>query len=135
VAEEQGCREVNGVGALLQILIKQHGGKTMFGSALTFLLVAWTGMEAGWIPTPATRAYVDQAITTGTKGLDYIVKQAIEADVDVVAYEVTCMRETWKQSQLNRLRDQYRDLVGENYPEKNCDELERRVQRMVGQVR
>jgi hypothetical protein len=122
------------VGALLQLLLKQHGGKTMSGVVILFVTLAVTGFESGVIPVPATRAYVDQAITTGTKGLDYIVKQAIEADVDVVAYEVTCMRESWKQSQLNRMRDQYLELVGEPYTEKNCEELERRVQRMVGQV-
>jgi hypothetical protein len=123
------------VGALLQLLIKEHGGKTMLGTVLTFVLLGYTGMEAGILPIPATRSYVDQAITTGTKGLDYIVKQAIEADVDVVAYEVTCMRESWKQSQLNRMKDQYRELVGEPYSDKTCEELERRVQRMVGQAR
>jgi hypothetical protein len=119
------------VGALLQLLLKQHGGKTMTGSALTFLLVAWTGMESGWLPTPASQAYVDQAIATGTKGLDYIVKQAIEADVDLAAYEVNCMSEWQKQSQLDRLKGQYRELVGEPYVDKSCEELERRVQRVV----
>jgi hypothetical protein len=123
------------VGPLLQLLLKQHGGKTMAGTVLTFLLVAWTGVEGGWIPVPATRAYVDSAITTGTKGLDYLVKQAVEADVDMVAYEVECMRETWKQSQLNRLKEQYRELTSEEYQNKTCDELERRAQRMIGQQR
>src|SRR5688572_28938742 len=106
----------------------------MLGSALTFLLVAWTGMEAGYIPTPASRSYVDEAIATGTKGLDYLVQQAVEADVDMAAYEVQCMNERWKQGQLQRLKDQYRELVGAPYVDKECTELERRVQRMVGAV-
>lgn len=123
------------MGALLSLLIKEHGGKTMLGSTLTFLLVAWTGMEAGYIPTPASRDYVDQAIATGTKGLDYIVKQAIEADVDLASYEVRCMNERWKQGQLDRLKEQYFELVGEPYSDKNCEELERRVSGIVGLAR
>lgn len=107
----------------------------MLGSTLTFLLVAWTGMEAGYIPTPASRDYVDQAIATGTKGLDYIVKQAIEADVDLASYEVRCMNERWKQGQLDRLKEQYFELVGEPYSDKNCEELERRVSGIVGLAR
>lgn len=107
----------------------------MVGTTLTFLLVAWTGMEAGWIPTPASRDYVDQAIATGTKGLDYIVKQAIEADVDLASYEVMCMREWQKQGQLDRLKGQYYELVGERYADKTCDELERRMQGLVTRSR
>lgn len=125
------------MGALLLLLFKEHGGKTMTGGILLTLLVGSAVMDAMGVslPIPATRAYVDQAITTGTKGLDYIVRQTIEADVDMAAYEVQCMGENWKQSQLNRLKEQYYDLVGTAYVDKNCAELERLVQRMEGQVR
>lgn len=120
------------MGALLALLLKEHGGKTMTGGVLTVALLMWTGMEAGVVPVPASRGYVDQAIITGTKGLDYLVKQAIEADVDLAAYEVQCMNERWKQGQLERLKEQYRELVGAPYADKECSELERRVQTARG---
>ena len=117
---------------LWQFLAKEHGGKTV--SVTTIIAAVAVAIQLGWEPpVPATRGYVDQAITTGTKGLDYLVQQAIEADVDLVAYEVRCMNESWKQSQLDRLKAQYRELVGSAYVEKDCVELERRVQRVVGQ--
>lgn len=121
-------------GDLAKTLVTEHKGKTMTGGLATMIaLIAW-GMDAGVVPIPATRDFVEEAISHNTKGLDYLVRQAIEADVDIAAYEVKCMAERWKQGQLERLKEQYEDLVGSAYIEKDCEELERRMARYFANI-
>lgn len=118
---------------LLKSLFDEHKGKTVTVSISTLVALLVMGANAGFVPVPATQAYVDAKVTQATKGLPYLVKKEVEADVDLTWYDVICMREFQKQGVLNQMVTQYRDLVGEPYQPKTCEELQQRLHREESQ--
>lgn len=106
-------------------LLKTHGGKTVTISFSTLAALVWLGTEAGYVPVPATRDYVDQVVGEQTKGLDYLVRKELEHDLDVLNYVVACMGDVRQGGALRRLEEQYLEWFEVSYRHKSCEQLER----------
>ncbi len=130
------------MGAFVSALagLSNHKGKTVLAVIATVLSLGWSGMEAGIIPRVATENYVNEVKTemmtqvdVKTKGLDFLVRSALEKDLDAMQYAVECMNQVTQISALRRLEEQYEEFYSEEYRHKSCAQLEQLLRARQGE--
>ena len=110
--------------SVIDYMLKTHGRKTVTLSTVIIVgFLGWGGMEVGWIPMPASRAYVDFTVDLHTKGLSYLVEKELALDLDNLKLQ-QCDGDVTLGGILFRLEEQFVDLIGRSYVHKSCVQLQ-----------